>query len=61
MSNLREIVDQRIKGDSRQDAISDQKANLYGRNMGWNYRYNKNVDARNVLTKYRPHTLPNRY
>jgi serum amyloid A protein len=61
MSNLREILDQRIKGDSRQDAISDQKANLYGRNMGWKYRYNKKVDARSILTKYRPHNLPNRY
>ncbi len=61
LSNLREIIDQRVKGDSRADAERDQEANLYGRNMGWKYRYERNVVPRSVLTKYRPHNLPEKY
>lgn len=61
LSNLREILDQRIKGDSRQDSREDQEANLYGRNMGWQHRYNSNADPRTILRRYRPHNLPNRY
>lgn len=39
LSNLREIFDQRIKGDSREDALTDQEANLYGRNQAEMYLY----------------------
>ncbi|HEX9980164.1 MAG TPA: RHS repeat-associated core domain-containing protein [Flavobacterium sp.] len=58
LSNVREIFDQRIKGDSRQDALRDQKANLYGRNQALKLRANSNINLQNVLVKYRPHNLP---
>jgi len=37
LSDLREIIDQRIKGDSWFDSMEDQRANIYGRRLGWEY------------------------
>ena len=42
-SNLREIWDQKIKGDTWFDSMADQDANMYGRELGWDYRYKKKV------------------
>ncbi len=61
-SNLREICDQRIKGDTRLDALQDQEANIYGRNQGWLYRYyDSPLDFNKVLPKYRKEYFPQGY
>ena len=63
MSNLREITDQRIKGDSRASSVADQKANSYGRLQAQKLSYfNKyTFSYRDVLTQYRPISLPAKY
>jgi len=62
LSNLREIIDQRIKGDSRKQSVMDQRANNYGRRQGRSYRYGRGrVNYSDVLSKYRPGNLPSRY
>ncbi|MEJ8606117.1 serum amyloid a protein [Riemerella anatipestifer] len=63
MSNLREITDQYIKGDSRASSIADQKANLYGRQQAHrraNFIRNQQ-NMRFIINKYRPISLPNKY
>ena len=50
-SNLREIIDQRFKGDTKIDALEDQNANIYGRIKGWNYRY---YEGQRNLSKLSP-------
>jgi serum amyloid A protein len=63
MSNLREITDQYIKGDSRASSIADQKANVYGRQQAHrraNFIIN-NDNMRFIIHKYRPLSLPNKY
>jgi hypothetical protein len=61
-SNLREIWDQRIKGDTWFDSMSDQKANIYGRELGWDYRYKKGpIDYSEVLNKYWYDYFPDGY
>ena len=62
MSNLREITDKYFKGDSYQDCMDDQAANMYGRSMGEYYRYRYNPrSAGETVTKYRPLNLPSKY
>ena len=63
LSNLREIIDQRIKGDSRQDALADQAANMYGRNQAHHYKgvKIKNINYQQAIPKYRPALLPLQY
>lgn len=63
MSNLREITDQYIKGDSRASSIADQKANLYGRQQA-HRRANFTITSENmrfIINKYRPISLPTKY
>ena len=61
-SNLREIIDQRIKGDSWFDSWADQEANMYGRQLGWEYRYIKGpIDYSEVLNKYWYDYFPDGY
>ena len=57
-SNLREVFDQRIKGDSRQDSMSDQTANVYGRNQA---KLFNSYDFRKAMKIYRPPLLPTKY
>lgn len=56
MSNLREITDQRIKGDPRSASIDDQKANKHGRNQA-------KTDLKNCkpCQEFRPKKLPQKY
>jgi serum amyloid A protein len=62
MSNLREITDQ-IKGDTYQNSVDDQKANMYGRQQAQKLIYfsNYNFSFKDVLPKFRPSNLPNQY
>ncbi len=61
-SNLREIFAQRIKGDTRFDAIQDQEANIYGRIQGWEYRYYKgDISFEEVIPFYRKDYFPDGY
>lgn len=61
-SNLREIIDQRIKGDEMPAVLEDQKANIYGRKKGWNYRYYKGpINYNEVIPKYRINDIPKGY
>ena len=52
LSNLREILDQKIKRDSRSSSIADQEANLYGRQQ---------AERGGNRDKYRPKNLPSKY
>jgi serum amyloid A protein len=61
MSNLREILDQRFKGDPRSASEADQVANRFGRARGRVYRFGNYVDYSDVLVKYRPTLLPIKY
>ncbi|NDP22542.1 MAG: hypothetical protein GZ091_15880 [Paludibacter sp.] len=63
MSNLREITDQRIKGDSRASSVADQKANNYGRLQAQKLSYFRyyTFSYGDVLTQYRPISLPSKY
>lgn len=63
MSNLREITDQSIKGDSRASSVADQKANSYGRLQAQKLSYFKHYTFSygDVLTQYRPISLPSKY
>jgi len=63
MSNLREISDQRIKGDSRASSIADQKANKYGRMQAQKLSYFNyyNFTYQEVLSKFVPTNLPQQY
>jgi len=63
MSNLREISDQRIKGDSRASSIADQKANKYGRMQAQKLSYFNyyNFTYQEVLSKFVPNNLPQQY
>ena len=58
MSNLREIIDQRIKGDSRESSLQDQKANKYGRQQGIKYRnYSGPINYKEAIPKFRTNSL----
>ncbi len=58
LSNLREIFDQRIKGDSRNDSLEDQEANRYGRERARHYRFhNGSIDYKEALPKFRRNRL----
>ena len=63
MSNLREITDQRIKGDSRASSVADQKANSYGRLQAQKLSYFRyyNLTYKDALPQFRPSNLPNKY
>jgi RHS repeat-associated protein len=62
LSNLREIIDQRIKGDSWFDSMEDQRANIYGRRLGWEYRYFEGtIDYSEILKTYRYDYFPEGY
>ncbi|WP_353151767.1 serum amyloid a protein [Flavobacterium sp.] len=63
LSNLREISDQYLKGDSRASSVADQKANSYGRLQAQKLSYfrNYNLSYKDVLTKYRPINLPKKH
>lgn len=58
ISNLREITDQRFKGDSKQDALEDQAANIYGRERAKHYRIHhldkKGINYKEAIPKFRP-------
>jgi RHS repeat-associated protein len=55
ISNLREITDQRLKGDARSASLADQFANRYGRD-------NSNQGScSSACQKFRPPGLPARY
>jgi hypothetical protein len=63
MSNLREITDQRIKGDLRASSVAYQKANSYGRLQAQklpSFHY-FTFSYGDVLTQYRPINLPSKY
>jgi len=61
-SNLREIFDQRFKGDTYYEAMQDQEANTYGRMQGWEYRYFKgDILFEEAIPKYRKDYFPARY
>jgi hypothetical protein len=61
-SNLREMWDQKIKGDTWFDSMADQEANMYGRKLGWDYRYKKGpIDYSVVLNKYWYDYFPDGY
>jgi len=55
-SNLREWIDEHIKGDSKEACEADQKANKHGREAG---REKKN--CKEACSKYRPKGLPSEY
>jgi serum amyloid A protein len=63
MSNLREITDQYLKGDSRASSVADQKANNYGREQAQKlpsfHRFTFSYGF--VLDQYRPVSLPAKY
>ena len=62
LSNLREIIDQRIKGDSWFDSMEDQRANIYGRSLGWEFRYYKGtIDYSEILKTYWYDYFPEEY
>ncbi|GEM_PF-2079435 len=63
MSNLREITDQYIKGNSRESSIEDQRANRYGRLQALKLSHFEyyTFSYGDVLTKYRPVNLPSKY
>lgn len=63
MSNLREIIDQRVKGDKREWSLQDQEANRYGRAQGRDYRGQKigTINYSEAIPKYRPALLPQQY
>lgn len=63
MSNLREITDQRIKGDSRASSVADQKVNSYGRSQAQKLSYFKyyTFSYGDLLSHYRPISLPSKY
>lgn len=61
-SNLREITDQRIKGDSKSESEADQEANDYGRSRAKEYRKKQGkVNYKETIPKYRPKSLPDKY
>ncbi|MDG1396279.1 MAG: RHS repeat-associated core domain-containing protein [Flavobacteriales bacterium] len=58
MSNLREIIDQRIKGDSRNSSLLDQEANRYGRLQGIKYRNHSGpINYKEAIPKFRTNRL----
>ncbi|WP_409025065.1 serum amyloid a protein [Flavobacterium sp.] len=63
MSNLREITDQYIKGDSRASSVADQKANSYGRLQAQKLSYFRyyNLTYGDALPNYRPISLPSKH
>lgn len=63
MSNLREIFDQRIKGDTRQDALEDHEANQYGRERAKHYDIHQlpNINFKEAIPKYRKGYFPSNY
>jgi serum amyloid A protein len=63
MSNLREITDQRIKGDSRASSVADQRANSYGRQQAQKLPsfHSFTFSYGFVLDQYRPISLPAKY
>ena len=56
ISNVREIVDQRIKGDLRSASVDDQKANHHGRNQA-----NSSGSCAQVCAVSRPNGLDSKY
>lgn len=58
MSNLREITDQRIKGDPRSASLADQRANLVGRGGGSGF---PSRPCSETCASVRPRGLPSRY
>ena len=63
MSNLREIIDQRIKKDPREASLADQEANMYGRERAKHYKVHQmpNMNYKEAIPKYRPANLPSKY
>jgi uncharacterized protein RhaS with RHS repeats len=56
ISNLREIVDQRIKGDPKSASQDDQVANTHGRTKAFSQQ-----SCNQVCAKFRPKGLPSKY
>jgi hypothetical protein len=63
ISNAREIVDQRIKGDPRSASYADQRANVAGRAAGKKLRNSDNAHGwcRASCEAFRPRGLDDRY
>ncbi len=58
MSNLREIIDERIKGDMRIWSLEDQEANRYGREQAKHYRcHGGQINYKEAIPKYRANIL----
>jgi RHS repeat-associated protein len=60
MSNLREIFDQRVKGDSRESSEQDQEANRYGRERAKHHRIHR-TRYKFALPKYRKDYFPEKH
>ena len=63
MSNLREIVDQRVKRDPREASLADQEANRYGREQAKHHKVHQlpGMNYKEAIPKYRPANLPGKY
>jgi RHS repeat-associated protein len=63
MSNLREISDQYLMGDSRASSVADQRANSYGRSQAQKLSYFRyyNLTYKDALPQFRPSNLPKKY
>ncbi len=58
MSNLREIIDQRFDGQSREDAMLDHEANKYGRIQGIKYRNHRGpINYKEAIPTFRTNRL----
>ncbi len=58
MSDLREIYQQRVKGETRKDAVEDQRANHLGRNGAQLY---PERSCQEICRPVRPNGLPGGY
>jgi RHS repeat-associated protein len=58
LSNLREITDQRFKGDSKQSSLEDQEANKYGRERAKHYKLHGldeiDINFKEAIPSFRP-------
>ncbi|MEN3157788.1 RHS repeat-associated core domain-containing protein [Alkalimonas sp. NCh-2] len=58
LSEIRELLDQYFKGDSRMECDADREANDYGRKHGTNASHG---DCAKICIPFRPNGLPNHY
>jgi hypothetical protein len=59
VSEIREIIDEYIKGDSAEDCNADREANNYGRQSG--FKKPNRASCQQICDKYRPNGLPPEY